>query len=96
MFKNHNTKAIYEKKVENRGERSKMRERERGSGRERQREREKRETERERKTERDREREMKGLERKISQCILPFTSFAKITRKHLCQRLFFNKKECLA
>ena len=29
MFKNHNTKAIYEKKVENRGERSKMRERER-------------------------------------------------------------------
>ena len=29
MFKNHNTKAIYEKKVENRGERSKKRERER-------------------------------------------------------------------
>ena len=29
MFENHNTKAIYEKKVENRGERSKMRERER-------------------------------------------------------------------
>ena len=29
MFKNHNTKAIYGKKVENRGERSKKRERER-------------------------------------------------------------------
>ena len=27
MFKNHNTKAIYEKKVENRGERSKKIER---------------------------------------------------------------------
>ena len=35
MFKNHNTKAIYEKKVENRGERSKMRERERERERER-------------------------------------------------------------
>ena len=27
MFKNHNTKAIYEKKVENRGERERERER---------------------------------------------------------------------
>ena len=34
---------------------------------------------------------MKCLERKISQCILPFRNFAKFTGKHLCQSLFFNK-----
>ena len=37
---------------------------------------------------------MKCLERKISQCILPFRNFTKFTGKHLkhlCQSLLFNK-----
>ena len=34
---------------------------------------------------------MKCPERKISQGILPFRNFAKLTEKHLRQSLFFNK-----
>ena len=34
---------------------------------------------------------MKFLERRISQCILPFINCSKFTGKHLCYSLFFNK-----
>ena len=62
MFKNHNTKAIYEKKVENRGERQREKERET-------------EGETERETERDRERQRENITKTTSS---PSQMFVKI------------------